>query len=117
MRGRVDEAGHLFILGGQISDGIECEVHQLKFIPGPGGGHVPNRHLDPMSNVLGAQPVDHGGGEVDARNGHTAICQRQRHAARADGELERRFVSSEFGQDINGRTKPLGANMPRQLSS
>ena len=109
MSGCVDEAGHLFILGGQVPDGIVYEVHKYKADPDPGSRHVPDRDLDPTCAILSPQAVDHGGGEVDPRYGQTAVRQWQRHAARADCELKRHPVPCEFGQDIHCLTEHLGS--------
>src|SRR5208282_3365781 len=88
MGGRIGVTGHLLILSGQISDRIEYEVYQPKGLPDVGCCDVPDGHLDPTSAILGAQPADHGGGEVNARYGHAAVCERQSHATRAYGELK-----------------------------
>ena len=59
-------------------------------------------------HVLRAKPVDHGRGQLDARDRHPASGERQRDSAGADGELERGTVTGELGEDVDGPPEHAG---------
>src|SRR5215831_2138496 len=64
--GDVAEAGHLRFLRGQVHDRVEDQVRERERPLGPRGREVADRHADLCAARLGAQPGDHGLGQVDA---------------------------------------------------
>ena len=63
---------------------------------------------DALRVVLGSELLGHGGGELDPGHGYAARGERQRDPSGADGELERRAVAGQLGQQVDRRTEHVG---------
>jgi hypothetical protein len=54
-------------------------------------------------------------GELDPRDPHTASGKGQRDPSGADGELQRRTVAGETGEEVHGRTEHTGVEHRSRL--
>jgi hypothetical protein len=68
-----------------------------------GGRHVAGDHRDRRLGGLDAQLLDHRARQLDARDRHAALSQRDGDAAGADGELQRPAATSQLGEPVHGR--------------
>ena len=103
VRRDVLEAGDLLVLRGQVVDRVEDEVGDGERTLDGGRREITDRDADRIAARPGAQPRHHRVGEVDALDRDTPLGERQRDAARADAQLERRAVSGQVGEEFDGR--------------
>jgi len=106
---RVTEAGNLLGLSQQVGDRVEDEVHERELSWGACGSHVSNDDGDRAFINFGAQFVDHGDGQLDSGDRHTALGQGDSHSASAYGELECSALTCELGESLDGRLQHLGS--------
>ncbi len=107
------EAGRLGVLGGQVHDRVEDQVHQRERAVDPGGGEVADGDADGVAAGLGAQPGHHGPGQVDAVHRDAAAGQRQRDAPGPDAQFQRPALAGQPGQRVGDRVHGTGAEHVR----
>jgi hypothetical protein len=104
----VAEAGDLLGLGRQVRNGVEDQVDECVVAGCGGGGHIGGEHRAGGFVGFDAQLVDHRLGQFDAGDGYATRGQRDRDAAGADREFQRRTVAGERGEAIGGRVENFG---------
>ena len=77
----------------------------------------PDRHGDGVGSGLGSELLGHVRRELYALDAARRGRQGQRHAARADGELERGAAAGQLGQQVHRRVEDLGPNIAADDSS
>ena len=101
MRGDVPEARDLRVLRPQVHDCVPYRVGERERALDLRNGEVADRNGDLLAARLCPQLGDHVLRQVDPMDVHAAPRQRQRDAARADTEFERRAAVSQLGEEVD----------------